>query len=84
MVGGWWKIKLEGSRGGLGGGDLGESMYKNKGIAAIFKHNFIFLKHLKIFNNRILYKLQKGEQEYFVKELGWGGGKLMIIKYRRN
>jgi len=48
-------------------------MYKNKGIAAIFKHNFIFLKHLKIFNNRILYKLQKGEQEYFVKELGWGG-----------
>ncbi len=51
-------------------------MYKNKGIAAIFKHNFIFLKHLKIFNNRILYKLQKGEQEYFVKELGWGGGQI--------
>ena len=30
---GWGKVKQEGIRGrGLGGGDLGESKYKNKGI----------------------------------------------------
>jgi len=50
---------------------LGESMYKNIGKEANFEHNFLFPKHLMIFNGRILYRLQKGEKEYLVKELVW-------------
>jgi len=69
--GGWGKVKQEGSMGELGGGDLGESMYKNIGKEANFEHNFLFPKHLMIFNGRILYRLQKGEKEYLVKELVW-------------